>query len=268
MKKIISLILLVAMLMNIFACQNTSLNDANDVNNDLLTQIKDKATIVIAMEGTWAPWTYHDENDKLVGFDTEVSEAIAKKLGVNPVYIEGKWDGLFAGLDSARYDIVVNGVEVTDERKEKYDFSIPYAYMKTALIVRKDNDSIHSFEDLNGKVTANSINSTYMNLAESLGAKVEGVESLDETLELVLSGRVDATLNADVSFYDYMNVHKDAPLKIVALSDDATDVSIPMRKGVNSNLLREEIDKAINELRQDGTLTNISMKYFNKDITK
>ena len=264
MKKIINLILTIFLLFNLFACQN---NTVNDINKDLLNQIKDKSKITVAMEGTWAPWTYHDENDKLVGFDTEVAKAIADKLGVEVSYVEGEWDGLFAGLDGGRYDVVVNGVEVTEERQEKYDFSEPYAYIKTALIVRDDNDNIHSFEDLNGKTTANSINSTYMNLAESYGANVQGVDSLDETLEMVLSGRVDATLNAEVSFYDYMKVHADAPLKVVALTKDASNVSIPMRKGVYSESLKQEIDNAISELRAEGKLRAISIKYFNKDIT-
>lgn len=264
MKKIFSLVLVVLMLVNVFACQNHSVND---INKDLFTQIKEKSKLTVAMEGTWAPWTYHDESDKLVGFDTEVATAIAEKLGVEASFVEGEWDGLFAGLDGGRYDVVVNGVEVTDERQEKYDFSEPYAYIKTALIVRNDNDAIHSFEDLNGKTTANSINSTYMNLAESYGANVKGVDSLDETLEMVLSGRVDATLNAEVSFYDYMKVHSDAPLKVVALTKEASNVAIPMRKGINSQPLKEEIDKAILELRKEGKLKEISIKYFNKDIT-
>lgn len=264
MKKIINLVLTIFLLFNLFACQN---NTVNDINKDLLNQIKDKSKITVAMEGTWAPWTYHDDNDKLVGFDTEVAKAIADKLGVEVSYVEGEWDGLFAGLDGGRYDVVVNGVEVTEERQEKYDFSEPYAYIKTALIVRDDNDNIHSFEDLNGKTTANSINSTYMNLAERYGANVQGVDSLDETLEMVLSGRVDATLNAEVSFYDYMKVHTDAPLKVVALTKDASNVSIPMRKGVYSESLKQEIDNAISELRAEGKLRSISIKYFNKDIT-
>ena len=264
MKRIISLVLSLFLLSNIFACQS---NAVNNVNDDLYKQITDKGQIAVAMEGTWAPWTYHDENDKLVGFDTEVATAIAEKLGVTANFKEAEWDGLFAGLDSGRYDIVVNGVEETDERKQKYDFSTPYAYIKTALIVRNDNDSIHTFEDLKGKTTANSINSTYMYLAEEYGAEVKGVDSLDETLEMVLSGRADATLNAEVSFYDYMKVHSDAPLKVVALTKEASNVSIPMRKGFNTQLLKTEIDKAIDELRKEGKLKELSMKYFNKDIT-
>mgnify|MGYP000426511544 CR=1 FL=1 len=67
------------------------------------------------MEGTWAPWTYHDENDNLVGYDVEVATEIAKKLGVEPQFVEGEWDGLLAGLDAGRYDIMVNGVDITPD---------------------------------------------------------------------------------------------------------------------------------------------------------
>lgn len=140
-------------------------------------------------EGAWAPWTYHDENDQLVGFDVEVAQGVAAKLGVTAKFVETEWDGIFAGLDAGRYDMAANGVEVTDERAMKYDFSTPYGYIRTALIVRGDREDIASFEDLAGKRTANSISSTYMLLAESYGATAMGVDTLDETLAMVLSGR-------------------------------------------------------------------------------
>ncbi len=234
---------------------------------DQLARIQAQGEIVIATEGAWAPWTYHDENDVLVGFDVEVAQAIAAKLGVTAKFVETEWDGIFAGLDSSRYDMAANGVEITEERAQKYDFSTPYGYIRTALIVRGDNDSIISFEDLNGKRTANSIASTYMTLAESYGATAVGVDTLDQTLSMVLSGRADATLNAEVSFYDYMNVHPDANLKVVALTDEASQVAIPLRKGEDSASLRAAVDQAIAELRDEGELTRISEKYFGKDIT-
>ncbi len=246
----------------------TENTETQEAANDQLARIQEKGEIVIAMEGTWAPWTYHDENDELVGFDVEVGKLIAEKLGVTATFVEGEWDGLFAGLDSERYDIIINGVEVTDERSEKYDFSNPYCYIHTALIVKDDNTDITTFEDLAGKTTANSISSTYMLLAEEYGATVQGVDSLDETLQMVLAGRVDATLNADVSFYDYMNVHPEAELKVVALTDEASLVSIPMRKGDDSASLREAVNTAIEELRADGSLGEVSEKYFGSDISK
>ena len=219
------------------------------------------------MEGTWAPWTYHNDKDKLVGFDVEIGNYIADYLGVEADFVEGEWDGLFAGLDAGMYDIIINGVDETPERAEKYDFSDPYAYIHTVLVVRSDNKKIKSFEDLKGKTTANSIGSTYMELAEKYGATVKGVDSLGETMNMVISKRADATLNAEVSVLDYMKEQPDAPIKIVASTEEANHVCIPVRKGEENESFRAEINKAIAAMRKDGTLAWLSEKYFGSDIT-
>ncbi len=239
-----------------------------EAGGDLLSQIQEKGSITFAMEGQWAPWTYHDEDGELVGYDTEVGKAIAEKLGVEAEFVEGEWDGLFAGMDIGRYDAVINGVEITDERAEKYDFSTPYAYIRTALVVAESNEDILSFEDLDGKKTSNSLGSTYADMAAEYGADVQNVDTLAETIDMVLSGRVDATLNAEVSFYDYLAEHPDAPIKIVALTEDASEVAIPLRKEEATGTLREAIDTAIAELSEDGTLTELSEKYFGSDISQ
>ena len=261
MKRIISALLAVLMLAAL-------LTVGASAEEDLLQTIQSRGTIIVGLEGDWAPWSFVDENDELMGFDVEVARAIAEKLGVEAEIIPGEWDGLFAGMDAGRYDMVVNGVEVTPERTEKYDFSDPYAYIRTALIVRGDNEDIKTFEDLKGKKTANSIASTYMNLAEEYGATCYGVDTLDETLTMVLQGRVDATLNAIVSYTDYMAQHPDANLKVVATTEDASNVAIPMRKGAETASLLEAINQAIAELHEEGVLSELSIKYFGEDISK
>lgn len=252
--------------------QTSSPSSSNPVQTeaptDLLTQIQERGEIVVAMEGTWAPWTYHDEDDQLVGYDVEVAQNIAQRLGVEARFAEGEWDGLLAGLDSGRYDIMVNGVDIDEARSEKYDFSTPYAYNRTAVIVSGDNDSIQSMEDLNGKSTANTLNSTYANVAESYGAEVTGVDDFIQTIELLNSGRIDATLNAEVSYYDYMAQHPDANVKIACIDPQSTQVAIPMRKGAECAALVSAINDALAEMAEDGTLTELSMKYFGTDISK
>ncbi len=235
---------------------------------DHLSRIKESGKIIFAMEGQWAPWTYHDESGELVGYDTEVGKAIAEKLGVEAEFVEGEWDGLFTGLDGGRYDAIINGVEITEERSQKYDFATPYAYIKTGLVVAQGNSDIKSFEDLNGKQTSNSLGSTYADLAEQYGATVQNVDTLSETIDMVLSGRVDATLNAEVSFYDYLGEHPDAAIDIVALTEDASEVAVPLVKGDDNASLKAAIDKAIEELSADGTLTELSNKYFGSDISQ
>ena len=231
-----------------------------------LDSIQKSGKLVVALEGAWQPWSYHDSSDTLVGYDVEVSRAIAEKLGVEPEYVESDWDSLFAGLDAGRYDMVCNGVEVTEERAKTYDFTTPYGYIHTALAVRKDNEDIHSFEDLKGKTTANSLASTYMELAESYGATVQGIDTLEETIQLLTAGRIDATLNADVSFYDYLNVHPEADFKLVAQTAEASHVAIPVLKSENTAYL-DALNTAIEALRADGTLKTLSEKYFGQDIS-
>ena len=260
-KKILASIFIVGFLLaNLCGCGKKEAGDQ-------LEKIKNDGKIVFAMEGAWAPWTYHDESGELVGFDTEVGKAIAEKLGVEAEFVEGEWDGLFAGLDTGRYDAIINGVEVTEERTQKYDFTDAYAYIKTALVVKSDNEDIKTFTDLAGKKTSNSLNSTYMIMAQEYGAEVEGVDLLSQTMDMVISGRADATLNAEVSVYDYLKEQPDAEIKIVDLTEDASEVSIPLRKGDESAALREAINNALKELREEGTLAEISNKYFGTDIT-
>ena len=173
--------------------KDTAASTASSATLNKLESIQKSGKLVVALEGAWQPWSYHDASDTLVGYDVEVSRAIAEKLGVEPEYVESDWDSLFAGLDAVRYDMVCNGVEVTEERAKTYAFTTPYGYIHTALAVRKDNEDIHSFEDLKGKTTANSLASTYMELAESYGATVQGIDTLEETIQLLTAGRIDAT---------------------------------------------------------------------------
>lgn len=246
----------------------SSQENSSTGSGDLLAQIQERGEIVIAMEGTWAPWTYHDESGTLVGFDVEVGQQIAEALGVETTFVEGEWDGLLAGLDAGRYDIMINGVDITEERSDAYDFSDPYAYNRTAVIVSGDNTDIASMEDLEGKRTANTISSTYAEVAEGYGAEVTGVDDLNQTFELLLPGRIDATLNAEVTYYDYMEAHPDANIKIACLDPEATQVAIPFRKGEDTASLREAVNQALADMREAGALAELSEKYFGTDITQ
>ena len=240
---------------------------ATSSSQDLLDQIRAKGTIVIATEGTWSPWTFQDEKGNLTGYDIELGRLIAKHLGVKPQFVEGKWDGLLAGISSGRYDIMINGVDITPEREKAFSFTEPYAYNKTVVVTRTSDTAIQSMQDLKGKVTANTISSTYAEVAERYGAKVTGVDDLNQTFELLLSGRIDATLNAEVVFYDYKRVHPTAEVKIAAVSDEMTSVGIPLKKE-GTEKLRQEINKALAELHQSGELSKLSQQFFGTDISK
>ena len=231
-----------------------------------LDAIKEKGYITVAMEGTWRPFTYHDENGTLTGFDVDVAKYIADYLGVDVQFVEGEWDGLLMGVASGRYDMLVNGVGATEERKKTYDFSEPYAFDRSVVMVKEDNDDITSMEDLKGKKTANTISSTYAALAEQYGAEVTGVDDLTETIQLLLSGRIDATLNAEVVYSDYVSTIENAGIKIACYTGAVNDIAIPMKK--DSPNLVAAVNEAIAKAHEDGTLSALSMKYFGIDITK
>lgn len=231
-----------------------------------LQDVKASSTLKIGTEGTYAPFTYHDASGKLVGFDVEIGEAIAKKLGVKPEFIEGKWDGLIAGLDAKRYDAVINEVGITEARKKKYDFSEPYIASKAVLIVKKDDDSIKSFADLKGKKAAQSLTSNFGKIAEKNGAELIGTDGFDQSIQLVLTGRADATINDSLSFLDFKKHKPDAPVKIVATEANADYSGVIIRKGEPE--LLAAINKALAEIKADGTYEAISKKYFGEDVSK
>ena len=234
---------------------------------DLLDRVRERGTLIIATEGDWSPWTYHDEDDALTGMDVELGALIAEELGVAPEYQETDWDSILAGVDDGRFDIACNGVDWTAERAEKYNFSTPYVYMQEVLVVRGDNEDIHGIEDLAGRTTANSPNSTYAQMAEEAGAEVLYVNTLLETLMAVEQGRAEATLNARVSIEDYLRAHPDANLKIVYESE-GTSVCIPTRKDADSERLIAAVDEVLENLRNDGRLAELSEKYFGADLTE
>lgn len=236
-----------------------------DTDLDLLDEIQQRGTLIIGTEGTYSPNSYHDESGALVGFDVEVAQAVAAKLGVEAQFVEAEWDSLFAGMDSERIDVVINEVEYSEERAQKYDFSQPYTYVHGALLVAADKDEIQGFDDLKGRRSAQNLTSSWGLQAESYGAELVSVDTLAQCIDLLNTGRADATLNAETAFYDYLNQHPEAPVKIVALSDSTTSSLIPVRKG-NAKLL-EAIDKALDEMKSSGELTALSEKYFGSDIT-
>jgi cystine transport system substrate-binding protein len=231
-----------------------------------LERIKAAGELVVGIEGTYPPYTYHDAANKLVGYDVEVAEAVAAKLGVKARFVESKWDSLIIGLDSSLWDTVINQVGITEARKEKYDFSIPYTYTHGVVVVRDDNNDIKSFEDLNGKSSAQTITSNWAQLGERYGAKIIGTDGFNESVQLVIDQRADATINDDVTYADYRKEHPETPTKVVAVSTDVTESGIILAK--NQAELREAFNKALTELSADGTLTRLSQKYLGIDVSK
>jgi len=231
-----------------------------------LEAVQQAGKLRIGTEGTYAPFTFHDASGALVGFDVEIGRAVAEALGVDAEFVEGPWDGLIAGIDANRYDVVINQVGINAERQAKYDFSEPYIASKAALVVRGDNTDITSFESLSGKTSAQSLTSNFGKLAETYGATLVGTEGFDQSIALVLQDRADATINDSLSFFDFKKQQPNADVKVVATADDADFSGILLAKGKPE--LLAAINEALTTIKADGTYAEISQKYFGEDVSQ
>ena len=232
MKKLISIILSIALILTAAA--------AVAEGNDSLNEIKTRGYLIVGTEGTWSPYTYHDEEEKLVGFDVEVAKLIADYIGVDVQYSETVWSSIFGSLDAGQIDLVVNEVSYTEERAVKYDFSIPYTFTQRAILVKADNDAINGLGDIAGKIASNDPTSSIGQFA----------------------------INTTVAFADYLKQHpeSEALVKIIVVTDPAPTGHVPVLKG-NEQLLNA-VNEALKKAQEDGTLSELSLKYFGIDITK
>ncbi|GAA1723013.1 amino acid ABC transporter substrate-binding protein [Microbacterium paludicola] len=224
-------------------------------------------TLIVATEGTYPPFSYHEDGaGELTGYDVEVAKAVGEKLGVEVQFEETQWDAIFAGLDAGRFETIANQVTINDERKAKYAFSTPYTVSPGVIVVPEDNTDITSFDDLEGKTTAQSMSSNWGALAEESGADVQAVEGWAQSIALLEQGRIDATINDKLTFLDYAKQHPDAPIKIAAETPEAGEMAFVFTK--ENAELAEAIDGALAELAEDGTLAELGEQFFGEDVSK
>lgn len=263
MKKIITILLSLFVLV---ACSSNK--TANNSTSDRLENIKEKGVITVATEGDWSPYTYHDETtDELTGFDVELGRLIAEKLGVEVEFKETDWDSILAGVQSGTFDLGINGITYTDERALSFNFSEPYLYDQTVLIVLSDNEYIKSFEDLAGKKSTNSPGSSYAEMGEEYGAEIVYINTFADTIQTLTRGDADATINSLSVYNDYIREKgEEAGIKIVDQTEPEKTV-IAAQKSDSTNTLIEEVNKIVEELREDGTLGELSTKFFGYDAT-
>lgn len=255
-KKIAAVLLAGAMALSVAACGDTKNDTASD----------DAKVLKVGMEGTFAPYTYHDDDGTLTGYEVDVANAIGEKIGYKVEFVETEWDSMFEALDAGNFDVVMNQVAITDERTEIYDFSTPYIYTKPVLIVAADNTDINSFEDIAGKKAAEGLTSNFNQIAQGYGAEIVGQDEFALAMECVLSGEADCAINDELTYAYWQTVKGDtSSTKIVAESDDVSASAVVMKQG-NDELLGL-IDGAIEELLEDGTIEEISEKYFSTDIS-
>lgn len=271
---VFALLLSILLLMSACGKDEEAEKDNNENNKtaekaddkDLLAKVKDEGKLLIGTEGTYAPFTFHDESGNLTGFDVEIATEVAKRIGVEPEFKETQWDAIFAGLDAKRFDMIANQVGIRPDRQEKYSFSDPYITSAAVLITHKDDEKVKAFEDIKGLNSAQTLTSNYGEMAKKHGANLVSVEGFTQAVELLASKRVDVTINDRISFLDYTKQRPDAPIKIAATSEDASVSGLMFRK--DSDTLVDEVNKALTEMIEDGTYKKISEKWFGEDVLK
>ena len=232
-----------------------------------LQSVQDAGVITVGTEGTYRPFTFHEGGTgDLTGYDVEVMEAVGEELGVEVEFEETQWDAIFAGLDAGRFDAIANQVSITPEREADYAFSTPYTVSPGVIVVKDGDTAIQSFDDLAGKTTAQSLTSNWYELAKESGADIENVEGWAQAVTLLQQGRVDATVNDELTFLDYQNTEGDTSLEIAATTEDEARNAFTFRKG--SDDLVAAVDEALTTLRKDGTLAEISERYFGEDVSR
>ncbi|MBZ2406486.1 MAG: transporter substrate-binding domain-containing protein [Liquorilactobacillus hordei] len=251
----------VVVALGIFTVLPTKTN-ASSYKDDLIT--KDQLTI--GLEGTYKPYSYRS-NGKLTGFEVDLGKALAKQLGVKVKFVPTKWDSLIAGVGSSKYDVVLNNITQTPERKKVYIFSNPYIYSRYALISAKNN-KISSLKEVKNKKFAEGTGTNNEILAKKYKAKIVSSGDFATSLSLIRQGRVAGTINAAEAYYAYAKTNKVSDLHFKDLSKQVKPVKISALLNKKNKKLQGRINKALKTLRNDGTLKKLSKKYFGSDITK
>ncbi|CAN5315924.1 ABC transporter permease subunit [soil metagenome] len=225
----------------------------------------DSGVLRVGTEGTYAPFSYQDPaTGQLAGYDVDVANAVGERLGKTVEFVQTPWDSIFAALEANRFDVVANEVTITPERQAKYDLSDPYSVGEGVIITRADNNSITSVEDLRGKTAGATVTSNWAQVSRDAGATLEPVEGFTQAITLLNQGRVDAVVNDSIAFHAYQSETDDQSVKIAATIGEKSEQGFAANK--NSGLL-PELNRALAELRADGTLETISQKYLNANVT-
>jgi cystine transport system substrate-binding protein len=220
----------------------------------------------VATEGTYAPFSFNDpDTDELTGYDVEVARAVGEELGMEVEFSETTFDSIFAGLEADRYDVIANQVTINPEREESYLFSTPYTVSSGVVITRADDDSVTSLADVAGLTSAQSLTSSFSEVATEAGATIETVEGFTQAITLLKQGRVDVTINDSLAFLEYQKTTGDDEVKIAAEIDEPSEQALVFRQ--DSADLQSRVDDALESLRADGTLAEISERYFGEDVS-
>lgn len=227
--------------------------------------------IKVGMSGSYKPYTYLDEKGELTGFDVDVWKEIGKRTGHEIEFVTSDFSGLFGMLDSAKLDTIANQITVTPEREQKYLFSRPYVYYGAQLISKDDRNDIVDLESLKGKKVAVGLGTNYETIIREFdkNSEIEIItyDSGSASYQDVAIGRVDAAMNDRLALQSVI-IESGLPLKLAGPPINEMQNAFPFLNNEENKELVAQIDSAIDSMYEDGTIKEISMKYFDMDITE
>lgn len=222
----------------------------------------------VGTEGTYPPFTFRDpETNELTGYDIEVAEAVAEEAGWRLEFVEGPFDALFPALDSGRVDMIANQITINPEREALYLFSTPYTYSRGVIVTAAGNpEGIESLDDIRGLTAAQSETSNWAQVARDAGAEVRSIEGLAQAAELLAQGRVDVIVNDNIAILDYLASTGSTEIEIVGdAGEEVGAQALTFRQ--DDAALQQQADAALQRLTADGTLAEISERYFGADVS-
>lgn len=239
--------------------------------DDSLQKVLDSKKLRAGAEGNWNPFVYNDADDggKLKGYDVEIVEEIARRLDVQVEWsIASKWDGVIAGLQANRYDVVFCGITKANLASgADLIGTIAYREDPIVLVVSDDNTEIKGWEDLEGKLSGNALTGDYGAIAKSFGAELTDA-SLDQSMELLQQHRIDCHVNSQVAFNTYKKEKDDAKVHVAAayVPEDPTDSEIYGMMTGDKAALRDRIDEILQTMLEDGYCKDLAVRYFGQEV--
>lgn len=264
--KLVSVLMLALLLGMLTGC-GTSTTPADTGKKETtpesaLDKIKSAGKISFAMSGKYPPFNFFNDKNELVGFDVEIGQEIAKRIGVKAEPIASEWDGLIAGLLTKKFDMILGSMAITPERLEKVNFSDPY-YRSGAQVIVPENSSIKSPADLKGKNVGVVLGTTFETKARELGATVKTYKGDPDNFTDMVNGRLDAVVTDKIVALNAINKNK-YNFKLVGDLLYTEKMGIAIRKEDTDTL--NAVNKALTDMMADGTYEKISKKWFNADI--
>ncbi|WP_298718455.1 amino acid ABC transporter substrate-binding protein [uncultured Oceanisphaera sp.] len=223
--------------------------------------------VKVGMSGRYYPFTFVKQ-DELQGFEVDVWNAIGERLDREVEFVTTNFSGLFGMLETGRIDTISNQITITPERLEKYDFADPYVYDGAQIVVRKGNDSIQGLDDLKGKKVAVNLGSNFEQLMRKHDTNNEiNIITYETNLEQdVALGRTDAFVMDRVGSAQLIK-EAGLPLQLAGKPFETLENAFPFVKTPEQQALLAEVNRALADMRADGTLTQISEKWLGADIT-